>query len=322
MVLRKKHWCQVRFGATLVVLGLAVAIQRSACSPQTTVFNAPVQTVFAVQQSTNHLGGGASLSPDGGRLVYVADDNALYLLDLSTGQRQALLEEAGPGIDVSRNPAFSSDGTQVLVSMSGGTVYYASNIYSLNRDGSGFKRLTQAQELPAGTTPAVGNAIYAQYFPSAQFSPDGTKVLLQVYDSVQGADNAAVMNADGSQLQVLTPGTPLFWSSDGQSFYYSQANAVKAFSLATKTSATISGLNGRVLGRLPDKEWFGVDDGQSVSLVSVQDSSATFVATWNIPRVKTVGSDQLVLNSFQWTKSGRVLLLYQGERTERFEVVN
>ena len=52
---------------------------------------------------------------------------------------------------------------------------------------------------------------------------------------------------------------------------------------------------------------------------------------WNIPTAKLAAPqdqetgvrniDQLALTSFQWSKSGRVLLVYEGEATERFEVL-
>ncbi len=291
----------------------------------------PLQTVFVKEHKNNHLGSGVAISPDGRLLIYIGDDNGLYLRSMGSEQEHLLLNEAGPGLDAFSNPAFSSDGTQVFFSAGGETRYYPSNIYSIRIDGSGLKRLTQAKELPPQENGGDDQPIYAQYFGSAQPAPDGAKLLLYLYNSVQGTGEVALMDPDGSHLEIVSQGIPLFWSSDARAVYYTQDDIVKRFDLSTRQSLTITGLRERILGKLPDGEIFGIDNGKDVSLDSVQNESATPLMRWNLPRVKFTDredkntgvrtTDQLTLTSFQWSKSGRILLVYEGEATERFEVV-
>lgn len=292
------------------------------------------QPLFVLERKNNHLGDGASISPDGGMLVYIGSDNGLYLRDLETEQERLLLKEAGPGLDVFLKPVFSPDGTKVFFSASGGTYYYPSDVYSIKIDGSGLQRLTRAKGFLPGQEPASGNAMYAEYFYSAQPAPDSTKILLHLYDAVRGSHNTALIDSDGLHLEIIDQGTPLFWSNNGQVVYYSQANVVKRFDLSTRGHQTIAGLKGKILGKWPDRddrEMFGVESDGDVSLMAVRDASSAAMTKWNIPTAKFAAPqdqrtgvrniDQLALTSFQWSKSGRVLLVYKGEAMERLEVL-
>ena len=165
-----------------------------------------------------------------------------------------LLKEAKPGIDVFLKSVFSSDGTRVLFSANGGTYYYPSDVYSIKIDGSSLQRLTRAKGFLPGQEPANGNAMYAEYFYSAQPASDGTKILLHLYDAVHGSNNTALIDSDGSHLEIIDQGTPLFWGNDNQAVYYSQTDMVKRFDLRTKESQAIASLKGKVLGKWPDKD--------------------------------------------------------------------
>jgi hypothetical protein len=46
-----------------------------------------------------------------------------------------------------------------------------------------------------------------------------------------------------------------------------------------------------------------------------------FLGEWSVPGVKMAGREQLELKGFDWSRSNEVLLWYQGEETERFEVI-
>ncbi len=300
--------------ATLVGHRRVIALHTS--SPSQTLL-----PVFALERNKTHLGEGAALSPDGKRLVYIGGDNALYVHSLGSGQSQLVLRKAENGLDVLGNPTFSADGGRLLFSASGGTWYYPSNIYVVKVDGSGLARLLESLPFTPGQNNSENGPYYAQYYYAPQCSPDGTKILIRVADSVQGIDQVGVMGADGSGFQLLSQGTPLYWSTDGQSIFYTKAGAVRQLSLRTQASTTISGLDGRILGKWPDKDWFGVDTGTSINVVSVQASSATTVGAWNVPRVKTSATGELMtLSSFQWSSAGTVLLIYEGDVAERLEV--
>lgn len=146
----------------------------------------------------------------------------------------------------------------------------------------------------------------------------------------------AVMNPDGSGLKVLAQGEPLFWGADSQSFYYAgQSTDIKKFDLTSRASEVTQGLPAGVLdpysfgptqplvlGKLPDKDWFVVvdPDTHKVSLMSVQHGAATFQTSWNVPLFETTPQGPVSLVSVQWAPIGRVLLIYQGDKVERFEV--
>jgi WD40-like Beta Propeller Repeat len=327
-----KNFLLIGISAALVgVFSTMLVAQNPKSSLQLSEQNQPSQTVFVMEREKTHLGGGAAISPDGKLLAYIGNDDGLYLHNLADGKEQLLLKEAEPGLDVFLNPVFSPDGIRVLFSASGGTRYYPSNIYSIKIDGSSLERLTQAKALSPRELEKESNPIYAQYFYSAQYAPNGTRILMRLYSAMQGTDNVALIDSSGTHLEVIGRGTPLFWSSDAQAVYYSQGDTVKKFNLSSKDNQIVDGLRGKIIGKLPDRDVFALDDGASITLESVQDRTTVTLAKWNTPRVKSVvrtnskndatNRDQLTLNSLQWSRSGRSLLIYEGDTMERFEVV-
>lgn len=124
------------------------------------------QIIFTLEQSMDHLGGGAALSPDGTTLVYVGEDDGLHAVSVGTGDMRPVLKnkDAGTGGGVFSSPSFSPDGTQIIFSASGGTMYYPSDIYSVHLDGSGLTRLTHSKEIdPEHRPPDIGQAEFWQF---------------------------------------------------------------------------------------------------------------------------------------------------------------
>jgi WD40-like Beta Propeller Repeat len=114
--------------------------------------------------------------------VGVVTDFNLSLI--GTGQVRTLLDPQTIG-DVLRDPAFSPDGSQVLFSSTQGTYYYPTDIYAVKVDGSGLTKLTRSKQIDPDHRPkGIGNAEYWQYFYSARFAPDGSKILVEVYDTI------------------------------------------------------------------------------------------------------------------------------------------
>jgi WD40 repeat protein len=305
----------------MYVLCMAVSgvLLFSQASPQ-----ASVQTVIRIDRENAHLGGGVALSPDGRLLAFVGNDNQLYLHNIDTAQEKALLEEAEPGIDVFSNPEFSSDGKSILFAASGGTRYYPSNIFSIHLDGSGLQPLTKAKQLPEGDDAPL----YAEYFQSAKQSPDGTKVLLAIYDSVAEKEKVGMLDTNNMQVSYLAEGRPISWSHDGQEIYYSQNGVTKRLNLKTRESQVLNNLNGRIIGSNGDE--FVIDQNGISTFATLEDNSVT-VRPWNVPSAVSISHlqkntgkplvEQLALTSVRWSSTARLVLDYQNNTMERIEVI-
>ena len=96
-------------------------------------------------------------SPDGRELAYVSFESqkaVVWVQDVASGQRRAVANFRGSN----SAPAWSPDGRQFVLSLSreGGT-----QLFSMNRDGSGLKRLTQSNAIDTEATfSADGRTIY------------------------------------------------------------------------------------------------------------------------------------------------------------------
>jgi hypothetical protein len=253
--------------------------------------NQPVRTLFTIERKKEHLGAGLAISPNGKLLVYVGDDNGLYIQDLEGGQAELLIKEIENGIDVFANPLFSPDGSRVLFNASGGTYYTSSDIYSIKIDGSSIVRLSRAKPLPAEEKAKCGNGVYAQYFYSGQYSPTGAHVMLGLYDSIKGTDSVALIDSSGRNLQIIDEGLPLFWSADVQGFYYSQGNTVKKFDLNSRQSRRVTDFEGKLLGHTPAGDALILDDGTNIRLQGIDGAR---ISSLTVPRCKT--ASQTVIN--------------------------
>jgi hypothetical protein len=317
-VINKTGLLSIACAVTLGLGGTLVA-RPTLSAPQSSESVQSSRVLFVIERRNTHLGGGVAISPDGRTLVFVGNDNGLYVHDLETDKDQLLLKEVEPGLDVFNNPTFSPDGRRVLFSASGGTYYYPSNIYSVEINGSGLKRLTRDQPLPPDKR-AVGNAVYAQYFYSAQFAPDMRKILLHAYDAVDDANYVAAIDPDGSHMETLTRGKPLFWGADGQGVYYIHDGVVKRFDLRTKETRALVRPEGKIVGRLPDKQWLLVDTDKGIDVISLEGGTVTSAGVLEVPRAKS-DTEALALTSAHWSRSKRAVLVYEGATRERIEVV-
>lgn len=314
---------------------------------QKLVSTSPIGPVWQLQQSRLPLyaGQGVALRPDGQSVAFMGlagpdqYDNTLFLLNLETGTQSPLLipdrtHSVAPFL--ADQASFSPDGNRLILVRRGQNWHYPSDIYSIGTDGSGLVKLTESLPYtnkrgnPADPTNKeywVG-ASYQRYYYSPRYSPDGSLILLHVYDVVgQSRDFTAIMKPDGSDLQILAEGQPLCWSADGKAVYYTNKGLLMRMDVASRATQTVPvpALENRAaLGRMAGRDWlaFRLDNGRiGWYHVGAGKPAPEFLGEWSVPAVKLAGAEQLTLKGFDWSRSNEVLLWYQGEHTERFEVV-
>ncbi len=144
-------------------------------------------------------GGRIAWSPDGTRLAFsgltALDNSALYLINLDGSERVTLVD-LPQSYDIS--PAWSPDGTRLAFVTSDRFGTYggeAGDIHVINADGTGLVNLGVR-----GFDPA--------------WSPDGTQIGYHDYTatpSVSHLFDLYVMNADGTNVQLLGEGANLDW---------------------------------------------------------------------------------------------------------------
>jgi Tol biopolymer transport system component len=222
-------------------------------------------------------------------------------------------------------PSFSPDGKRVIFTLRGPTWHYPSDICVVGIDGKNLSKLTHSlafTDKPPGTT---RGASYQRYYYSPRYSPDGSRVLLRIDDEVQEREFAAVMDADGSHLEMLAEGRACCWSADGKGVYYVAKGSVIRMDLETHTTRSFAPPSHEAIGpmgRMADREWlaFKLDSGL-IGWYNVETGKPVFLGVWAVPPAEMVGQEKLALKGFEWSRPGRVLLWYQGDDTERFEVV-
>jgi hypothetical protein len=325
------HDCLRRFTRIRKAFELAalVCVAGSALSaPRYLLAESNTALVVATIDTARQLGGGATLSPDGRSLVYVGADG-LHLRDLATNKDTLLKREVEFGNAVFERPRFTPNGKQVLVSVSGGTWYYPSDIYLIGIDGSAASKLTIST--PTETTRSRG-AIYRQYFYSAMMSPKSFDILVWVYDAAAASSSVGILESRAADRPPLVPGAvrvicegePLAWSKDGGSFFFSKGKKVVRYYTESQRTRELA-ISGTPVGVVLGSETLAVDDGRIISFVSMDSGQivsrnvilprSQFVATQTSPR------EELTLRSLQSIATGLTLLIYKGPTMERLELV-
>jgi hypothetical protein len=183
-------------------------------------------------------------------------------------------------------PTWSPDGTQIAFSRRQAS--FAGDIYVMNADGSGLKRLTDDGSNDAN--PA--------------WSPDGSKIAFERNGAIY------VMNADGSAVQPLTSGGSDFdptWSPDGSriAFGSSRKGANAIYVMASDGTAIHQITSGLVNDYHPS--WS--PDGQRIAFQRVD---STF---WGIYLINPDGTGQTKLTLFgqtpSWSHDSRVIVFEQ-----------
>jgi hypothetical protein len=152
--------------------------------------------------------GGATISPDGTRVVFAAwgDDLGLWVVDDEGGRPVRLPLPGAEGIVAA--PTFSPDGTQIAYLDRGDP---ENHVWVMDADGS------NAHELLANEPTLVGGV------GGLQWSPAGDRLALGVGGYSRGSGRPVIYTfaPDGSDLtRVITGGIAPYWSPDGSQIAY------------------------------------------------------------------------------------------------------
>lgn len=174
-------------------------------------------------------------SHDGRYIAYGAPDSSHFNLVLTVYDRATRVSTPiGTGNDVDEQPAFSNDGSRIAYAS---TVDAYRDIYVVNRDGTGRKKLT--------TDPQ--STVVFDFRPV--WSPDGTQIAWS--SNEHGQMNVWVMNADGSNKHRLTATPDVFeddpaWSPDGRRIVYFEVRSEAGAVTTNLVSANVDGTDRKV----------------------------------------------------------------------------
>jgi hypothetical protein len=151
--------------------------------------------------------GGATISPDGTRVVFAAwgDDLGLWVVDAEGGRPVRLPFPEAEGIVA--DPTFSPDGTQIAYVDTGDP---ENHVWVMDADGS------NAHEILANEPTLVGGA------GNLRWSPAGDRIAIQVRaPDPDGTNSIYTFGPDGSDVtRVVSAALSPYWSPDGSQIAY------------------------------------------------------------------------------------------------------
>jgi hypothetical protein len=145
--------------------------------------------------SSNGADRNPAWSPDG-EVIAFDRDRQLRLIRIINAQENAL---SVPALSATQ-PTWSPDGAQIAFTCE--VVAFNQDICVVNRDGSGFRRLTSDPNAES----------------DPDWSPDGTRIAFTSYRT--GREELAVMTPDGSDVRHIVSGSAADWSPDGSKLVF------------------------------------------------------------------------------------------------------
>jgi hypothetical protein len=175
------------------------------CSGGLVVIDPDTRATTVVRNDS--LGVDPSWSPDGDFMAFDRSDEnytSLYVARLD-GSPPVRLNP--PGVNAVRNPAWSPDSQNIAFQC---TMSYGDlEICVINRDGTGFKRLTTNRDTDDSPT----------------WSPDGSRIAFMTVPLDQEA-TIALMTPSGTDVKLLTPGFDPAWSPNGSRLIFARSGGL------------------------------------------------------------------------------------------------
>ncbi len=169
-------------------------------------------------------------SPDGSRISYhnrVGEQETLHIVSAATGAPEWNLDDAVV------NHQWAPDGSYLVVTIEyTDTVTNQLSIYTVNADGTELTRITD----PADNYVAYG------------WMQDGSRLLVRKYNRESRTADLLLMNADGSNPEVILPNPETMWdlyiAPDGERFAYTTPSnggtVLKTFTIGTPVPVAVS----------------------------------------------------------------------------------
>jgi TolB protein len=198
-------------------------------------------------------------SPNGRFLAFESNRSStiyyqIYLFDSDQGSITRLTELAECS---NWAPAWSPDGKRI--------VFYSScegarDIYMMNRDGTGRKKLTSGSG--------------ENKFPV--FSPDGNSIAFT--SSRGGRDQIWLMNVDGSNTRKIADGCSATFSPDGSWLWFSttcEDSAIQRIQISSLNLSTIGGMPGHNPSVSPDGQFVVFQTNNDIWIMDIDGSNPT-----------------------------------------------